>query len=89
METQATRTRHNLEAGQLWKLEDGYLYIVELGRRLIHYKLLRQPGQRAAITRLIGLEPLLTYLRLTEAELVIMPATMEAARGFTVPVVRA
>jgi hypothetical protein len=60
---------HPLEAGQLWRLEHGYLYIVELGKRLIHYRLLRQPDERAAVTRMIALESLLNYLRQSEAEL--------------------
>jgi hypothetical protein len=61
---------YRLEAGQLWKLEQGYIYIVELGKRLIHYKMLRQPNQKGATTRLIGIEALLRYLRNSEAELV-------------------
>ena len=59
-----------LEVGQLWKIEHGYVYIVELGKRLIHYKMLRQPSQRAVVTRLIGMDALLNYLRQSEAELV-------------------
>jgi len=54
----------------MWKIEHGYLYIVELGNRLIHYKMLRQQDQRAAVTRMIGLEALVNYLRHSEAELV-------------------
>jgi len=64
------RIPSRLEKGQLWKLENGYLYIVELGKRLIHYKLLRQPNQKAVVTRLIGVQELLTYLKHTEASLV-------------------
>ncbi len=59
-----------LQSGQMWKIEHGYLYIVELGNRLIHYKMLRQQDQRAAVTRMIGLEALVNYLRHSEAELV-------------------
>lgn len=61
---------HRLEVGQLWKLEHGYVYIVELGKRLIHYKMLRQPNQRAALTQMIGIEALLKFLLQNEAELV-------------------
>src|SRR5215831_21365914 len=32
-----------LEKGQLWKVDDAYLQIVELGKRLIHYKLMKKP----------------------------------------------
>jgi hypothetical protein len=66
---ESTRLRE-LEAGQLWKIEHGYIYIVELGKRLIRFKMLRNPNQRA-VTRLIGIEALLNYLSQSEAELVI------------------
>ncbi len=61
---------HKLEPGQLWRIEHRYLYIVELGKRLIWYKMVRHPNARAAITQMIGIESLLNYLRLTDAELV-------------------
>ena len=78
-----------LEKGQLWKLENGYLYIVELGTRLIHYKLLRQPNQKAVLTRMIGVQELLTYLKHAEATLVreeslvapSLPLTTEAGKS--------
>ena len=70
MEVDQPNRLHRLEAGQLWKLEHGYLYIVELGKRLIHYRMLQHPDQRAALTRMIGVEALLNYLRQSEAELV-------------------
>jgi len=70
MKIETLRNPGRLEKGQLWKLEHGYLYIVELGKRLIHYKLLRQPNQKAVATRLIGIGELLTYLKHNEAHLV-------------------
>ena len=71
MQIEERNRLRRLEAGQLWKLEHGFLYIVELGERLIHYKMLRNPNQRAALTQLIGIEALLNYLRHNEAELVL------------------
>lgn len=68
MQLDAPNRMHRLEAGQLWKLEHGYLYIAELGKRLIHYKMLRQPNQ-IAVTRMIGIEALLNYLNQSDAEL--------------------
>jgi hypothetical protein len=59
-----------LEAGQLWRIESGYVHIVELGQELIRYQIVRQPQQRAAPTRSIGLEALLNYLQQSDAELV-------------------
>ena len=67
MQTEAVP--HQLEPGQLWKIEHGYLYIVEVGKRLVHYKNLRAPSQRAAVTRMIGIAALLKYLTQSEGEL--------------------
>ena len=70
MQTEQTNCVHTLEPGQLWKMEHGYVYIVEQVKQHIHYKMLRQPDQPAALTRMIGIEALLRYLRQSEAELV-------------------
>ena len=53
----------------MWKLEHGYLHIVELGKKFVHYKILRQLNQHAIATRLIGVVELLIFLRHNEAEL--------------------
>ena len=70
MEVQEMTQLAPLRNGQMWKLEHGYLYIVELGSRLIQYKILRQPDPRTSVTRLIGLEALVNYLRHSEAQLI-------------------
>lgn len=70
MENQTIERGHKLEPGQLWKIEHGYLYIVEVGKRLVHYKTLREPMQKATLTRLIGIAALLRYLTQTEGQLV-------------------
>ena len=70
MQTGDVDRAEKLEPGQLWKLEHGYVYIVEVGKRLVHYKTLRLPHQRAAVTRLIGIGTLLKYLLHCEGELV-------------------
>ena len=70
MQIEAITRDHQLEPGQLWKIEHGYLYIVEVGKRLVHYKTLRVPTQRTAVTRLIGIGALLRYLTHTEGQLV-------------------
>ena len=76
MQTEAVERGHTLEPGQLWKLEHGYLYIVEVGKRLVHYKTLRAPSQRAAVIRPIGIGALLKYLRYCEGQLVGAPASI-------------
>ncbi len=67
-----------LEQGQLWKIEHGYVYIVEPGQRFIRYKLFRQPTTRRPATQIIGIEALLNYLRQTEAQLVKEEALAQA-----------
>ncbi len=69
MQTDQANGASRLEAGQLWKLEDGYVYIVELGRRHVYYRMLRQPDQKTALTRMIGVEAMLRYLHQSEAAL--------------------
>jgi hypothetical protein len=64
---------NGLEPGQLWRLEYGYIYIVELGQKHIHYRMLRKAEQKVAVTRMAGIESLLNYLKQNEAELVASP----------------
>ncbi len=70
MQTQEKRCVRKLEAGQLWEVEHGQVYIVELGKRLIRYQMLRKANARPPITEMIGVEALLNYLRQSEAQLV-------------------
>jgi hypothetical protein len=69
MDDTGTMAASGLAEGQLWKTEDAYLQIVELGKRLIHYKLLKDPKQPVALTRMIRTESLAVYLRITGATL--------------------
>jgi hypothetical protein len=68
MDIEAKKPGHPLEKGQMWKLEHGYLHVVDVGKRFAHYKILRQPNQRAVTTRLIGIGELVAYLAHNEAE---------------------
>ena len=61
---------HPLEKGQTWRLGHCYLHIVGLGKRLVHYQVLKQLNERVTSPRLIGIVELLMYLRHNEAELV-------------------
>ena len=70
MEIEATKSPHPLEKGQTWQLEHGYLRIVELGNRYVHYKILRQLQQHVATPSLIGVVELLIYLWHNEAKLI-------------------
>jgi hypothetical protein len=69
MEVEQELSKHPLKNGQTWKLEHGYLHIVELGKRLVHYKILRHVDQHASTIRLIGVIELLMYLKHNEGQL--------------------
>lgn len=64
--------------GQLWQTNDAYVQIVELGKRLIHYKMPRQLGQRAVKTHTVGIETLESYLKTKQARLVQAAAPAKA-----------
>ncbi len=70
MKTDARKCSRELEKGQLWKCAQNYVYIVEMGRRLIHYKLLKYPTQKGVLTRMVGLEAIQGYLKANDGELV-------------------
>ena len=58
-----------LANGQLWKTENAYIQIVELGKRLIDYRMMRQLGQSRR-TQTSTIETMEIYLRKNEARLV-------------------
>lgn len=59
-----------LAKGQLWKLSHAYIQIVELGKRLIHYKMMTQPGETRVRTQMSGIETMMAYLKSRRAQLV-------------------
>ena len=58
-----------LARGQRWKTEDEYIEIVELGKRLIHYRMVRQLGQMRR-TQTSGIDTMEAYLKSHRATLV-------------------
>jgi hypothetical protein len=59
-----------LAKGQIWKTENAYIQIVELGKRLIQYKMMKQQGQKAVKTQMAGIDSLESYLKTNAAKLV-------------------
>jgi hypothetical protein len=78
MKTNRKSAAHPLAKGQLWRTEKAYVQIVELGKRLIHYKMPRELGQRAVKTHTVGIETLESYLKTHRARLVEEPAVAKA-----------
>jgi hypothetical protein len=58
-----------LANGQVWKTENAYIQIVELGKRLIDYRMMRQLGQSRR-TQTSSIEMMENYLKKNEARLV-------------------
>jgi hypothetical protein len=58
-----------LANGQLWKTESAYIQIVELGKRLIDYRMMRELGQARRI-QTSSIETMEKYLKANEARLV-------------------
>ena len=57
-----------LANGQLWKTENAYIQIVDLGKRLIDYRMMRQLGQSRR-TQTSTIETMEKYLKSNEARL--------------------
>jgi hypothetical protein len=57
-----------LAKGQRWKTKDAYIEIVQLGKTLIDYKLLRELGQRRR-TQTTTFKSMEDYLNTNEASL--------------------
>jgi len=58
-----------LEKGQLWKTESGYIQIWHIGKRLIDYKMMKEPGKKAVRTQATGIGTLEEYLKTQKAVL--------------------
>jgi hypothetical protein len=58
-----------LAKGQLWKTKDSHIRIVELGKMLVHYKMLKDPRQVRS-TQMSRIDSMLAYLKTNRAYLV-------------------
>lgn len=59
-----------LEKGQLWQVDNLQLEIVELGKRLTHYRLLRGVKQKGVPVKMGRREEIEAYLKANRAKLV-------------------
>jgi hypothetical protein len=59
----------SLEKGQLWKTDSGYIQIWDIGKRLIDYKMMKEPGKRAVRTQATTIDTLKEYLKTRKAVL--------------------
>jgi hypothetical protein len=66
-----TKPFPQLEQGQLWKTNGGYVQIWHIGKRLIDYQMMKQLGQKAVKTQTTGVETLNKYLKSQNAILTV------------------
>ena len=64
-----TKLFPQLEQGQLWKTNSGYVQIWHIGKRLIDYKMMKQLGRKAVKTQTTAIETLNEYLKSQKAVL--------------------
>jgi hypothetical protein len=69
MKTNAKKPSPALAKGQLWRTEKGHIQIVDLGKMLVHYKMLRELHQMRR-TQMSTIDIMVGYLKTNGAQLV-------------------
>jgi hypothetical protein len=69
MKTNGKKTSPALAKGQLWRTEKGHIRIVELGKMLVHYKMLRELRQMRR-TQISRIDSMVAYLKTNRGRLV-------------------
>lgn len=59
-----------LAKGQLWKLKHIYIQIVELGKRILEYRMLSDPSESGVRTKTSEIQTMWAYLQSRSARLV-------------------
>jgi hypothetical protein len=63
-----------LAKGQLWKMKHAYIEIVELGRKIIRFKMMRRLNETGVRIQTSAFETLYGYLQARHAQLIDTPA---------------
>ncbi len=66
-----THRPNALAKGQVWKTRAADIEILGLGRRLIHYKITKQLGQKEVSAQISGIEAMENYLKANAARLAV------------------
>jgi hypothetical protein len=69
MKTNGKKSTPALAKGQLWSTKNGHIRIVELGKMLVHYKMLRDLSQMRR-TQMSRIDNMVVYLKTNRAQLV-------------------
>jgi hypothetical protein len=70
MKSPKKRPEQALANGQTWKTAETYIRITEIGKTLISYKMMKQPGQRGVRIQMTDIGSLTAYLKKNAARLV-------------------
>jgi len=70
MKNNRKKSEAELARGQVWRTGDGYLQIMDRGKRLISYKIMKERGKRAVRTQMSGVAAVEEYLRANRARLI-------------------
>ena len=60
----------SLVKGQIWKVKDTYVQVVDAGKTLIHYTMSPKPRQRGLRVHMATRETVLEFLKSNQAKLV-------------------
>ena len=69
MKTNGKKSTPALAKGQLWRTEKGHIQIVDLGKMLVHYKMLKDLRQMRR-TQMSRIDTMKGYLKTNRAQLV-------------------
>ena len=69
-----------LAKGQLWRTEKAHIRIMDLGKMLVHYKMLKDPRQMRG-TQMSRIESMQVYLKTNRAKLVENNEEADIVRG--------
>jgi hypothetical protein len=69
MKTNGKKSTPALAKGQLWRTEKGHIQIVDLGKMLVHYKMLKELHQMRR-TQMSRIDTMIGYLKTNQAQLV-------------------
>jgi hypothetical protein len=64
------QTFPSLATGQLWKMKHAYVQIVDLGKRIIRFRMMRRLNETGARIQTSAFETLYGYLQARQARLV-------------------
>ena len=70
MKNNRKKSDAELAKGQVWKTADAYLQIMDRGKRLIEYKMMKELGKKAVRTQMSAIAAVEEYLKANQAELV-------------------